>query len=185
MTLLTGASAARLADRDYLPYVHARIETAARRIWVAMFIHDVRPSRDVEGSVLDLTKSLVERFLVGVDVRVLLTGQVATPDIAVANLATGLLLEHYGVPHRRVFGAAVPASSDAQGAVGNGRAGSHAKLVICDDVAVLGSQNWTDDAFRLNTEDAVIVAGPGVDAVAEHFLVGWDKGRGLPGNVAG
>ena len=157
----------RLGDREYFDFVLASVEAARRRIWASMFIYDIRPSRDLEGKVLDLTLALASRRKVGVDVRVLTTGRASTPDITAANLASGLLLQQYGVPHRRIAG---------DGA----RPGSHAKFVICDDAAVVGSQNWTDDAFRLNLEDAVMLNGKAVELLGAEFLAQWEIGKGMP-----
>ena len=47
-------------------------------------------------------------------------------------------------------------------------------------VAVVGSQNWTDDGFRLNIEDAVMVAGPGTRRIADEFVRLWRQGKGMP-----
>jgi phosphatidylserine/phosphatidylglycerophosphate/cardiolipin synthase-like enzyme len=172
MTAFAGASATRIPDRSYADFVLASVEGSRRRIWVSQFIFDVRPPRDLAGEVLELVLALAERRRVGVDVRVLLTGGVSTPDIAVANLATGLLISGYGIPHRRMF--RVDASA---------RSGSHAKFVVWDDHALVGSQNWTDDAFRLNLEDSVALSGRPVDILAEEFLRLWELGRGLPADA--
>jgi phosphatidylserine/phosphatidylglycerophosphate/cardiolipin synthase-like enzyme len=174
MTAFDDASAARLPEREYFDFTLASVERARRRVWASLFLQDIRPARDLDGQVLELTTALVARHRVGVDVRVLLSGQVNTPDIAVANLASGLFLAQNGVPHRRAF-------EDPRG----GRGGSHAKFFVCDDEAVVGSQNWTDDAFRLNLEDAVVVQGPPVELLAEEFLRLWETGRGLPRRAAG
>jgi phosphatidylserine/phosphatidylglycerophosphate/cardiolipin synthase-like enzyme len=173
MTAFEDARAVRLPDRQYFDFALASVETARRRIWASLFLQDIRPSRDLNGQVLELTMALIARSRVGVDVRVLLSGDVNTPDIAVANLASGMFLAQTGVQHRRAF-------EDPRG----GRGGSHAKFFICDAEAVAGSQNWTDDAFRLNIEDAVVVQGPPVELLAEEFLRLWETGRGLPRRAA-
>lgn len=162
---------ARLPDREYFDFLLASVEAARRRAWVSMFLYDIRPSRDLAGQVLELSNALAERRRRGVDVRVLLTGPVNTPDISVANLSSGLLLEQYSVPTRRIFG-------DRK------RMGSHAKFVISDNQSVVGSQNWTDDGFRLNIEDAVVLEGQAVAIIAEEFLRLWADARGLPRHAA-
>lgn len=167
MTAFAHAHAVRLPDRDYYEFVLASIEAARRRIWVSVFICDIRPPRDVQGRVLDLVTALVVRSALGVDVRVLLNGVAATPDIDVANLATGMFLEHHDVQHRRLLQL-------------DERRGSHAKLVLCDDVAVVGSQNWTDDGLRENIEDAVILTGEPCELLSTEFLELWARGRGMP-----
>ncbi len=168
MSTFTRSGAVRVGDRDYFDVVLASIEAARRRVWASLFIYDIRPGRDLEGQVLDLTAALIARRRLGVDVRVLTTGHVETPDIAVANLASGLYLQGAGVPHRRLF------TTDVA------RLGSHAKFIVSDDEAILGSQNWTDDAFRLNIEDAVLLQGNAVELVGQEFLRLWDAGKGMP-----
>ena len=158
------AQAGRLEDREYFDFALACVEAATARIWASLFIQDVRPSRDIAGNVLELTMSVVARRRAGVDVRVLLTGRSNTPDIAVANMASGLMLRAHGVPHRALLDF-------------DGRRGSHAKFIVCDDVAVVGSQNWTDDGFRLNTEDAIILSGPPVEHLAGEFQRLWVGAR--------
>ncbi|MEM9007197.1 MAG: phospholipase D family protein [Cyanobacteria bacterium P01_F01_bin.86] len=172
MTSFTQSHARRIGDRAYYDFTLASIEAAKRRIWVSLFIFDIRPSRDLEGYVLNLCTALIERRQRGVDVRVLTTGHVNTPDIAVANIATGLYLDRAGVPQRRIF------TTDSE------RNGSHAKFAIFDDVAISGSQNWTDDAFSSNIEDAVLLTGDIINLLATEFATLWNQGRGLPRNAA-
>ncbi len=160
--------AAHINDRDYFPLLSASLENARSKIWVCLFLFDIRPERDIHGQALDLAMTLIERRQAGVDVRVLLTGQVKTPVLGVANVATGIFLESHGVPHRRVF--------DVDGQ----RKGTHAKFVICDDHAMLGSQNWTDDGFNENLEDGVILHGSPVTQLGFEFSTLWDNGLGLP-----
>lgn len=169
MSVFTMAQARPVAPREYADLVHASVEGAVHRVWVCMFLYDLRPGRDVHGAVLDLTMALVRRRQLGVDARVVLSGQVETVDIAVANMATGLLLGDYRVPHRGVFGG-----------YRDGRRGMHTKFVICDDVAVVGSQNWTDDAFFDNVEDAVLLTGSPVNLLAAEFARLWAVGRRMP-----
>ncbi len=168
MSTFSDALVVHLADRDYYDFVLASIEKAYSRIFVSMFLFDIRPARDVRGQALDLAMALAEKKRTGVDVRVLLNGQVSTPELGAANVATGALLESYGVPHRRIF------------IVDDKRIGSHAKWVIIDQMAVVGSQNWTDDAFNENTEDAVAIEGESVGLLETEFITLWKKGRGLP-----
>jgi phosphatidylserine/phosphatidylglycerophosphate/cardiolipin synthase-like enzyme len=163
------ARAARIPDGSYADIALACVESARRRVWVSVFIFDVRPSRDPAGRALDLATALIDRHQAGVDVRVLLAGDVTTPDIAVANIATGLLLDERGVRQRRLFG-----SGDAA------RRGSHGKFAVIDDLAVAGGHNWADDAFRLNIEDSVLLSDEPVEQLAGEFLRLWSYGRALP-----
>ncbi|MEL7107754.1 MAG: phospholipase D family protein [Pseudomonadota bacterium] len=155
-----------VSDRDYAPLVRAAAERAHTRIWVSMFICDIRPTRDVEGIVLDLINALKERAMRGVDVRVVLTGDASAADIAAANLATSLYLQQAGVPVRRAM------------RLHDGRLGSHAKMIVIDQMAFVGSQNWTQGGFQAHTEDAIWVEGAGVERIASEFLHLWGQGIG-------
>lgn len=165
--------AVRLDGPDYAGVVLAAVEDARRRVWASIFLYDVRPARDVRGQILELTDALADRARVGVDVRVLVTGHVDSPDLDVANLASGLVLARRGVAHRRLYG----------GLAGD-RLGTHAKFAVFDDLAVVGSQNWTDDAFNDNVEDALLLTGPPVGLLAAEFLRLWALGKGLPRDAA-
>lgn len=176
MNRFAGAAAARIAERDYYDLLMACVTHARRRIHASIFLFDARPVRDPRGHVLDLVMALAERRRLGVDVRVLVTGQVETPALGVANVATGILLESYGIAHRRLF------SLDA--AIDGARIGSHAKFALIDDLAIVGSQNWTDDAFNDNIEDAVLLRGSALEPLASEFFRLWPLGRGLPENEA-
>jgi len=174
----TGTATA-VDPRRYQELALACAERAARRIWVSMFIFDLRPSRDVEGLVMHLARTLAERRALGVDVRVLLASTTRTADIEVANLAAAMFLQGRGVPQRRFI-----RERSGEGGPRAERLGSHAKFAIFDDTAILGSQNWTDDAFRLNVEDAVFLATGAADLLAAEFLRLWQYGRGLPRHAA-
>ena len=170
MTHFSGASATPIAEREYFDLLMACVERAKYRIYANIFLFDARPVRDVRGQVLDLIMALVHRHRLGVDVRVLMTGQVKTPALGVANVATGIVLASHGVPHRRLFN------------TGDKRMGSHAKFAVLDDLAVIGSANWTDDAFNDNTEDTVLLRGSVVELLEAEFVRLWPLGRGLPHN---
>jgi phosphatidylserine/phosphatidylglycerophosphate/cardiolipin synthase-like enzyme len=170
MTRFTGAQAARLDDREYFAFALASIESAQRRILVSQFLFDLRPIADARGQVLELAMALAARRRLGLDVRVLVCGQVETVALGLANLAAGILLASHGVPVRRVF------DVDAQ------RKGSHAKFVVCDDLAMVGSQNWTNDGFNDNIEDGVMLSGPPVQLLEAEFERLWAIAGGLPAN---
>jgi len=155
-------------DRDYYPLVLAAIERARTRIWVSVFICDLRPGRDVQGCVLDLISALVARASLGVDVQFMVTGDASAADIAAANLATGLYLHHSGVRCRRNM------------RLEDGRLGSHAKLAVIDDAAFIGSQNWTEGGFNSHIEDAICIHGSGVERIGAEFSYLWSQGKGVP-----
>ncbi len=172
--------AAMVDARLYQPFARESIERATTRVWVCMFICDIRPGRDVAGLVLDLLLALEARRRLGVDVRVLLASTTRTADIETANLASGIFLSERGVPLRRIFADEI----DPEAALPPERLGSHAKFAIFDDLALVGSANWTDDAFRENFEETVALTGGGVDLLCAEFLRLWRNGRGMPRHAA-
>lgn len=172
MNRFAGAEAVRIAERDYHDLLMSCVADARCRIHASIFLFDARPVRDPRGHALELVHALAERRRLGMDVRVILTGQVDTVALGVANVATGILLESLGVPHRRVF------------APGGGRTGSHAKFALIDDLAIVGSQNWTDDAFNDNVEDAVLLRGTALDPLEDEFRRLWSTAKGLPAHEA-
>lgn len=161
------ATGKALTDRNYYDFVLGCVEAARSKIWVSVFICDIRPHRDVEGHVLRLLTTLATKKDTGVDVRLLLPGIVRTPEIDIANLSTGILAAERGLRVRRLF---------TDGA----RVSTHSKFLVCDDIAVLGSQNWSDDAFRLNIEESVVLKGEPVDMLAHEFLRLWSIAKGMP-----
>lgn len=168
MTAFTDTSAVRVADRDYVDLVLAATASATSRVHACIFLFDVRPSADIRGSVLELAVLMAERRRLGVDVRIVLNGHARTPELAVANVATGVFLRAHQVPCRFAYD------------VDDTRNGSHAKFAVFDDLAVVGSQNWTDDGFHDNLEDAVLLSGAAADALDTEFDRLWALGRGLP-----
>ena len=170
MSTFAAAAAVRLPEQEYFDFALASVEAAQRRVWACLFLCDLRPHRDLEGRVLELATALAARAAVGVDVRMLTSAAAVTPDIDAANLASGLFLQAYRVRHRRVF----------RHGPGDDRLGTHAKFFLYDDTAVVGSQNWTDDAFRRNLEDAVILTGAPVRLLEAEFLRLWRAGIGMP-----
>jgi len=157
---------AKVEARAYFDFVLHQLEEAQSKIWLSLFIMDMRPSVDVEGKVLRLLSELIKKHNSGLDVKVLLNGYFRSPSIDVANIASGLYLREFNVPNRRVFSQ-------------NERLGSHSKFLICDNLLLLGSPNWSQGAFTDHIEDSVITTGHAVVETESIFLNFWNNARSL------
>ncbi len=160
MTIFEAGAAVQVAQRDYFDLTLATIEMAKRRLWACIFLFDLRPQRDFEGEVLDIALAIAARHRAGIDTRVILQSYTSSAELDTANLSAAIYLKGSGVPARRLA------------TIGD-RRGSHAKFLVADDMCVIGSQNWTHDAFRLNIEDAIMLRGAPVNILAAEFERLW------------
>jgi phosphatidylserine/phosphatidylglycerophosphate/cardiolipin synthase-like enzyme len=141
-------------DGHYLTTVSRMISSAQDRIRVLQYV--VRPSDTAGGGLVgDLLQQLVVAQRRGVDVHVILDhsprdGQYPGPD----NSAAAAILVAGGVP-------VAYDEIDIR---------SHAKLVLVDDRAVVGSHNWTYSALTGNREISLLVEDPRAVADLERIL---------------
>lgn len=167
---INNSNIAKIEAREYYDFVFSLLEGARSKIWLSIFIMDIRPSLDVEGKVLNLVSKLINKRNAGLDVKILLNGYFRTPGIDVTNIASGLYLREFNVPNRRIFS-------------NNERLGSHSKFLICDDLLVLGSPNWTQGAFSEYIEDSVVATGHVVVETESIFLNFWENSRPLTNTI--
>lgn len=116
-------------DRAYESAAHGMIAAAGTRVRLVMYL--VQPVSPVTDLLDDLERAAAR----GVDVRVLLDD--AGPDVATV----------YG----QLTGAGVEVALDSP------QVTTHAKLLVVDDRALLGSHNWTAPALERNNEAALEV----------------------------
>lgn len=130
-----------LTNEDYLPVLRESIREAKRTIYVEIYLIRTGPSDDHPATVLVSDLSAARKR--GVQVSVLLDSHFKKDnENAASKLKAG------GVWDVRFDDEAVT---------------NHSKLVIIDDeVAILGSQNWTLSALRSSNESAVYVRSPAV-----------------------
>jgi phosphatidylserine/phosphatidylglycerophosphate/cardiolipin synthase-like enzyme len=66
------------------------------------------------------------------------------------------------------------------------RRGLHGKVVIVDDtVAIVGSHNWTHQAFHRNVEASLAVVGPDlVIQLAQQFETAWQHATEEPAHAS-
>jgi phosphatidylserine/phosphatidylglycerophosphate/cardiolipin synthase-like enzyme len=148
-------------EDDYARDVERRFAGARTRIWIMLFV--VRSEYD--GPVRAMMQALADARGRGVDVVVMLDRPRADDERdAERNQAAARWLSEHDVrvvwdePERT----------------------SHAKVLLIDDVAVVGSHNWTRSALVANRELSVLEHDPAVIAMLErrfHEVPGFDVKR--------
>ncbi|MEZ4317402.1 MAG: phospholipase D-like domain-containing protein [Myxococcota bacterium] len=130
-----------VCDRDYLPAAILAVQAASERIRVAEFLV-------YEGSgVNDLLTALEAAAERGVEVRFLADEEGDGTEAAFGRLASAGIDTRFDGPARTL----------------------HNKLVVADDVAVVGSHNLTSSALNTNHEGSVLVA----DAEVAGWYAAW------------
>lgn len=150
-----------LADDDYYWFVRDRIARAQRRVWLSMFVIDVRRAYDPELHVRSLVQELRRASFNGVQVRVL-TGDsrrvIGLREMNMVSRSFMLLNRLSTKQHGQAY-----------------RSSTHEKYILFDDdLAVLGSHNWLDESFNHAAELSVAVQSRDVVRQLEgHFLEAW------------
>lgn len=133
-----------LSNEEYFNHVSSLIRKASSRIWVMMFIVDIRLMRDPYLCVRHLCDELVYAKWRNVDVRLIVGTLGRTHDINFANLTSSLYLSKKGIPVR-FFESKYKSSL-------------HSKYIVADyDRILLGSHNWTHGGFFGHIEDSISV----------------------------
>lgn len=161
--LLEADSAELLWTGDYLPALIASLEEAQNRVDVAMFMTGVGTQTVAQGrvrQVLDILARLQQR---GVACRVLVNDFSEDVVLPTVNQVAAHYLDGAGVPVRLFR---------------NDRGSSvHSKYVLIDqDVAIVGSGNWTGGGLIGNLEAAVrVVSRPLVRTLQRRFDRDWQQ----------
>jgi phosphatidylserine/phosphatidylglycerophosphate/cardiolipin synthase-like enzyme len=147
IAFFTGERAIFLHDHDYYDYILVWSRRARKRIVVAQFLVDARPQFDASREVRGLCHALGEATWRGLDVRVVLNRfLVGDPPLDVNRVAQRFL-HRLGVKTRTYS-----VTEESQ------RKFIHSKIMLFDDrVVVVGSHNWTANAFNNNHEVSVAV----------------------------
>jgi phosphatidylserine/phosphatidylglycerophosphate/cardiolipin synthase-like enzyme len=135
-----------LRGSAYADFLSKRLREARRRVWLATFVYELRPSLDLTFVVRRLTTSLEYAAWRGVELRVLL-GASPSMEISIGNAVARSFLRSLRVPVRYFR---------------NDRTLSlHSKYAIVDDdTIVVGSQNWSPGGLGRHAEDAVALHSP-------------------------
>lgn len=145
-----------VADQHYSRVATRLISHAAVRCLCSMFIVDIKPRRG-QFLVDDLLLELQSCRRRGVDVRVVVSG---------SNDALAIL-ESSAVAVRRFRQLKIPVRWAAEAMRPN-----HSKVLVCDNEVILGSHNWSANAFRGSSQDSVLIASK---ELSDHLAASFER----------
>ena len=149
-----------LVNREYLWSLLPRLKGARERIWVLMY--GTKLHEDPDNPVAMVLSSLVMAKKRGVDVRVVLD---RGPDEEWARMTTELNEEVAGYLSRL----GVPVKFESADVI------THAKLIIIDNEAFVGSTNWGYGGLKKYNSANAIISEPGaLGAYEKYFLNLWE-----------
>lgn len=160
-----------LEGRDYYPVVMEAIRASVSRVWGTMFIVDLARGKDSRLLVRDMLKLLARKSEAGVDVRILL-GTSTIREISVGNKTSLFFLKDAGVKVKEF--------------AGKFTSSTHSKYCLFDDDAfVLGSHNWSENAFLRNHESSIFVESKDLNRrLAQDFIRDWENSSAAEGGTA-
>lgn len=148
-------------DSDYFPLLKSMIAECSHRLLCSLFIIDIVP-RAVRHSYVDELLCLIKAaHLRGIDARIIVSGSNTSLAILGTSAVAVKRIGQLGIPVRWAAKYKNP---------------SHAKLVICDNNVLIGSHNWSYNAFFASVQDSVIVYSEQLASVmATEFDQNWSK----------
>ena len=155
-----------LVARQYLSRVPAILENAKTSVKVVQFVVQLK-GKSTKMSSRELGIKLAAKVRDGVRVQALLNQAGGGWRAPALNRQSSKWLSDRGVEVRTL---------------GSGRT-CHAKLLIIDDeIAIVGSHNWTPYALERNFEVSVLVRNPGcVGKLTAHFEELWKASQSFKG----
>lgn len=159
--LLEAERAELLWGGDLLAATLGTLEGATRRVDVGMFMVGLGTATPAQGRVLDVLDAVVRCRYRRVDCRVLLDDFSDDTTQPTLNLVAAHYLAEAGVPVRLYASARHPAA--------------HSKYVLADeDVALVGSGNWSAGGLTANLEGSLrVVSRPLVRVLRRRFDGDW------------
>lgn len=174
MSISSQSTATPVINDNFYNYLQAKLNEAKERVYIASFIFDIRPFFDPYQQVHTIALTLLKLKLSGIDVRVMVEKGSKSQNVFLANHTTWLYLSYMGIPIRYFTGGLKLKSL-------------HSKYVIIDnDISIIGSHNFTCDAFNHNIEFSVgFKDGKINNTLSKTYLASWEKGLELKkGNKA-
>ena len=144
-----------IVNRQYFPEVMGLFNAATQRIRVVMYGINYAP-KYAGSKVNQLVEALAAARARGADVAVAI-------DLSDYNA----LLNKVNAPAKEYLSAAGVAVFDDPA-----KTTTHAKLIVVDDVAVVGSVNWGKDAIENRNETCVVIRDP---EIAAYFAAYFDR----------
>lgn len=160
--LFCAEKAVHLKDEDYYHFLAEKISESEKSVLSTMFIVSAL-NPDDSGKIKDLLNELVYANWRGLDVR-LIIGNSQEGIIEFANETSYRYLEKKGLPVK-LYNYEYDASV-------------HSKYVIIDEeLIILGSANWTDNAMSENKEDSIaIYSEEAALKLKKEFEKVWEHG---------
>lgn len=153
--------AALVADGIYSTAAAEMIERARQRCLASIFIADLL--EQTQRGLGDIVDALANASWRGVDTRVILGGSRENFQIAATAVDAEAILRSEGVAVRWLL--ATP------------QRGSHAKFLVCDELSLLGSHNWSPGSFSgAQVQDSVLIDSAGMAGILqEKFEEQWRR----------
>jgi len=149
-----------LKSGDYVAAVSPLLKGAEKRIDLLVYGYNLNPKYP-DSDVHKLTALIIEAHKRGVEVRILLEESDYNDTL---NELNQNVADHYGT-------ACVPVRFDPIDTI------SHAKLLLVDGTAVVGSNNWGYGGFFLYQEvGAVTDSAAAVDSLSQYYDTIWEVG---------
>lgn len=159
-------SAIPLDNDNYYSFLFDAVNRSRKALWASVFIIDMRIREDVDLQVRQILELVSYAHWRGVDVRILL-GLSDIRDIHNANLTTAFFLDSNEVPVRLFQSTR--------------KSGTHSKyMLVDDDMLILGSHNWTHNAFFNHMNSSLAVESPDMAySLRQRFITNWEHARSL------
>ena len=153
-------SALPLQNRQYYYFLRNAVESAKYRIWASIFIINVTRGHDYDLEVREIVKLLSYKRSLGLNVKVIIGHSETTPAIRDADEIARQYMRARHIPVRRYKGS---------------RKSTHSKYVLIDgDLVILGSHNWTMNAFSKSEEDSIAIYSEDLNSELDRqFLITW------------
>ncbi|NVM54980.1 MAG: hypothetical protein HWN66_14845 [Candidatus Helarchaeota archaeon] len=153
-----------LSDNNYYTFLLDSIRNAERSIYAVIFIINIRQIDDPNLHVLALLKEIEYAMWRGVDTKIIIGSSEKSPIISIVNEITYRYLRSKNIP---VKYASLKGES------------LHSKYVIIDsELVLLGSHNWSNNAFFRNKEDSIFCYSSDCAInLTKEFQSIWETGR--------
>lgn len=150
-----------IKNEEFLGVVHAILRQTIKTIDICTYKFEISKNKSTRG-LNELIKTLTLVAGRGIAIRILLETNARRNGVSRYNLYAAGILKKSGIrcktlPHNRC---------------------QHAKLILVDDeIAVIGSHNWTPKSITSNYEISVVIRDrAALENTKEHFDKIWEKG---------
>ena len=132
-----------ITDENYFSVVKSLLNKYRKLVWTSIFIIDLNTSNQNFMKVHELLVSLKNAEWEGSDVKLIVSGSKTNLSIANTSLAASYLIDSMQLPYKILMT--------------KNKETSHVKMLIIDDMVILGSHNWSPGSFGGQTQDSVLV----------------------------